>query len=123
MQKGTTKRTYEQMLHDALFVCSFLRVESTLFYNHATMKIAVIAMAMMQLPIVEIVNMISMRNRRMATILMTTVTRYRRTGIRMSSIDCNNMLIIMVLMRCMEMTIMYVIGMTIVFNGYMSTIC
>ncbi len=86
------------------------------------MIVTVVAMFMMQLTMIQIIDMISMRNPRVPAINMIASALHRRTGSRMLLTDRDHMIIIMLFMREVQMSIVQVISMSLMFDGDMSTI-
>jgi hypothetical protein len=86
------------------------------------MIVTVVAMFMMQLTMIQIIDMISMRNLLVPAINMIASALHRRTGSRMLLTDSDHMIIIMLFMREVQMPIMQVISMPLMFDGDMPTI-
>jgi hypothetical protein len=93
-----------------------------LFRHKRTMIVTVVAMFMMQLTMIQIIDMISMRNLLVPAINMIAGALHRRTGSRMLLTDSDHMIIIMLFMREVQMPTMQVISMPLVFDGDMPTI-
>src|SRR5690349_21563013 len=78
------------------------------------MIITMIAMRVVEYAFIEVINMVTMRNRFMTTSLMTsTKTRYWSTYIRVFAADSNNMFIVMFFVRRVQMAIVQIVGVTI----------
>lgn len=86
------------------------------------MIVTVVAMFMMQLTVIQIIDMISMRNLLVPAINMIASALHRRTGSRMLLTDSDHMIIIMLFMREVQMPIMHIISMPLMFDGDMPTI-
>ena len=86
------------------------------------MIVTVVAMFMMQLTLIHIIDMISMRNPRVPAINMISSALHRRTSSRMLLTDHDHMLSIMLFMREVQMPIVHEINMSRMFDGDMPTI-
>lgn len=92
------------------------------------MEITMVAMGMMQVPINQVIDMVAMRNllmpasRPMDMALIVPGTNVpRRTLGRIRGTDLQHMLIDMPAVDVMQMSIMQIIGMTVVVDGQMTT--
>jgi hypothetical protein len=77
---------------------------------------------MMQLTMSEIINMNCMRNALVPAINMIASALHQRTGSRMLLTDGEHMLILMLVMREVQMSIMHIINMPLMLDGKMPTL-
>ena len=82
--------------------------------------VTVIAVSMVQLPLEEVINMITVGNCLMPTIVVSAGTIDSVAFRRVLTAHCNDMLIIMPIMACMQVSMMDVIDMSLVLNGGMT---
>lgn len=86
------------------------------------MIIAVIAMAVMQLPITEIVDMIAMGNLFMPRSLMVTGANHGRTGRWIHVANRDAMFIIVIAMQAVKMTLVKIIDMALMLNSQVAAL-
>ena len=86
------------------------------------MIVTVITMFMMQVTMTEIIDMICMWNLRVPAINMVASALHRRTGSRILLTDGEHMLIVMLVMREVQMPLMYVIKVPLMLDGKMPTL-
>jgi len=89
-------------------------MQLVLHHGHRAMIIAMVAMAMVQPAINQVIEVIAVRHERMAAPLVTALAGDRRAGIGVCLAHGNHMLVIMPCMRMVEMTIMQKIDMPLV---------
>ena len=87
-----------------------------------TMIVTVTAMFMMQLTMMEIIDMICMRNPLVPAINMIARALHRRAGSRILFTYGEHMLIVMLVMREMQMPLVHVINMPLMLDGNMPTL-
>ena len=85
------------------------------------MVITMVPMRVMELPLTQIINVITMWNSIMSTFFMPTCTTDWSTTLRILATHSNDMFVIVSLVICMQMTIMQVIEMIIMFYRLMPT--
>ncbi len=86
------------------------------------MIVTMIAMTMVKLAFVEIINVISVRNGFMPATSMPTITRCGSTISRVLRAYLNNMFIVVLIVKGMQMPIMNVVDVPLVLNGGVSTV-
>jgi hypothetical protein len=84
------------------------------------MIVTVIAVTMVQLPLEEVINVIAVRNCLMPTIVVSAGTIDSVAFRRVLTAHFNDMLIIMPIMSCMQVSMMDVIDMPTVLNSGMT---
>ena len=85
------------------------------------MVIAMISMRMMELPLIEIIHVITMWNSLMPTFAMSTRTTRRSTIIRILATHEDDMFIIVSFMGRVQMTLMQVVEMIVMLDCCMPT--
>lgn len=78
-----------------------------------------ITMGMVKLSLIEIIEMITVRNHFMGAFLVSAGTRYRATFHRILRVHRDNMLIVVVIVKAMKVSIVQIIEMPIVLNSGM----
>ncbi len=81
-----------------------------------------IAMTMMELPLIEVIDMVAMRDCLMPTILMPTCASDWSAVSGILSAYSNDVLIIVTLMRRMQMSLMKIIDVSIVLDSRVTTV-
>jgi hypothetical protein len=86
------------------------------------MVIAMIAMTMMELTLIEVIDMVPMRDGLMSTILMPTCASYSRTVSGILATYSNDVLIVVTLMRRMQMSLMKIINVSLVLESRVTAV-
>lgn len=92
------------------------------------MVVAVVAVRMVQMPVHQVVDMITMRHRLMAAARtmdmvcgMSTAVMFGRADVRIRRAHCDDMLVDMIPVRMVQMTIVQVIDMALVHHRGVTT--
>ena len=81
-----------------------------------------IAMAMMELTLIEVIDMVAMRDCLMSTLLMPTCASDSRTVSGILATYSNDVLIVVTLMRRMQMSLMKIIDVSIVLDSRVTAV-
>jgi hypothetical protein len=86
------------------------------------MVIAMITMTMMELTLIEVIDMVAVRDYLMSTPLVPTCASYSRTVGGILATYSNDVLIVVTFMRRMQMSIMKIINVSIVFDSRVTAV-